>query len=200
MFVALEGIDGTGKTTLASMLRKELEASGYSVFATREPTDSLDIPENLKKSRDAVSGLALFFRFTEDRFAHQEVISRHLEKGEIVLCDRFIMSSMAYQGVLLESYFGGRKKTIDWMNGVSSIIRVRPEITFYIDADPEISMKRIANRGSLTGFEEKEYLSRVRDFYGAIEMQGKETVDGSGTIQDTFSEIKEKLRPALRRS
>lgn len=198
MFVAFEGIDGTGKTTLVSMLRKELESRGYRVYATREPTGSLVIPENLKGSRDVVSGLSLFFRFTEDRYRHQKELAEHLKNGEIVLCDRYLLSSMAYQGVLLEKHFGSRDKTIKWMSEVSEIIQVRPDITFYIDVDPEISMRRITSRGSLTGFEEKEYLSGVRGFYNAIDFSGKVTIDGSGTVQQSFTDILGKLTGLLR--
>ena len=198
MFVALEGIDGTGKTTLVSMLTKELEKGGYRVFATREPTERFHVPEDIVKSRDAVSGLSLFFRFTEDRFVHQREISEHLEKGEIVLCDRYILSSMAYQGVLLEKYFQSRTKTIEWMSTVSDAIKIRPDITFYIDVDPEISMKRISRRGAFTGFEEKEYLSAVRDFYNAISYEGKITLDGSGTVEKNFKEINEILADRIR--
>ncbi len=198
MFVALEGIDGTGKTTLISMLKKELEGRGYRVFATREPTERFHVSEDMVKSRDAESGLSLFFRFTEDRFVHQNEISEHLENDEIVLCDRYILSSMAYQGVLLEKYFGDRNRTIEWMRTVSDAIRVRPDITFYIDVDPEISMKRISYRGSLTGFEEKEYLSNVRNFYKAIEYEGKIDLDGSGTMEKNFTEIMEVLDARLK--
>lgn len=198
MFVAFEGIDGTGKTTLVSMVSMELENKGHHVFATREPTGSLVIPESLMGSRDVSSGLSLFFRFTEDRFAHQKEISRHLGNGEIVLCDRYLMSSMAYQGVLLEKYFGDRGRAIKWMSAVSEVIDVRPDITFYIDVDPEISMKRITRRGALTGFEEKEYLSGVRGFYRAIDFKGKVTLDGSGTVQKSFEDVMETLSGILR--
>ena len=198
MFVAFEGIDGTGKTTLVSMLKTELVDRGYRVFATKEPTEALALPDVLKESRDPLSGLSLFFRFTEDRFVHQKEISKHLELGEIVLCDRYILSSMAYQGVLLEKLFGTREKAISWMWAVSDVITVRPDITFYMDVDPVISMGRISRRGALTGFEEKDYLSGVREFYKAIDFSGKVTVDASGTIQKSFNDIMDRLLPLLR--
>ena len=198
MFVAFEGIDGTGKTTLVSMLKKDLMDRGYRVFATKEPTDALALPDALKESRDPHSGLSLFFRFTEDRFVHQNEISKHLELGEIVLCDRYILSSMAYQGVLLEKLFGTREKAISWMSAVSDVIRVRPDITFYLDVDPVISMRRISRRGALTGFEENDYLSGVREFYKAIDFSGKIAIDASGTIQQSFNDIMNRLLPLLR--
>ena len=199
MFVAFEGIDGTGKTTLVSLVKKEIEGRGFRVFATSEPTGRIELKEELKKSREISDALSLFFRFTEDRFVHQREISEHLGKGEIVLCDRYIMSSMAYQGAILEKYFSGKDKTLQWMLAVSEIIDVRPDITFYIDVEPEVAMKRIAGRGSLTGFEEKEYLSGVRNFYNSIDFKGKITLDGSGTLQQSLSDIMERLSPHLTR-
>ena len=79
--------------------------------------------EELKKSREISAAISLFFRFTEDRFVHQREISEHLGKGEIVLCDRYIMSSMAYQGAILEKYFSGKEKTLQWMLAVSCTLR-----------------------------------------------------------------------------
>lgn len=197
MFVAFEGIDGTGKTTLVSLVKKEIEGRGFRVFATSEPTGRIELKEELKKSREISDALSLFFRFTEDRFVHQREISEHLGKGEIVLCDRYLMSSMAYQGAILEKYFRGKEKTLQWMLAVSEIIDVRPDITFYIDVEPEVAMKRIAGRGSLTGFEDKEYLSTVRNFYNSIDFKGKITLDGSGTLLQSLSDIMERLSPHL---
>ena len=197
MFVAFEGIDGTGKTTLISLVKKEIEDRGFRVFATSEPTGRIELKEELKKSREISAAISLFFRFTEDRFVHQREISEHLGKGEIVLCDRYLMSSMAYQGAILEKYFRGKEKTLQWMLAVSEIIDVRPDITFYIDVEPEVAMKRIAGRGSLTGFEDKEYLSTVRNFYNSIDFKGKITLDGSGTLLQSLSDIMERLSPHL---
>lgn len=189
MFISFEGIDGAGKSTLSSMIKKELEDREIPVFVTKEPTENIEWSDTLRKSRDPVSGMKLFFRFTEDRFTHQDEISRHLKNGEVVICDRYLMSSLAYQGALMEPYFGDRAKTLEWMLAVSEPIRIRPDLTIYIDVDPEISMKRLKSRSELTGFEEATYLKKVREFYRSIEMKGKITIDGSGSIETVFMSV-----------
>lgn len=198
MFVSFEGIDGAGKSTLALMARKELESLGKSVFLTKEPTEKIEWNDALKKGRDTESGIKLFFRFTEDRFLHQNEIADHLKNGEIVLCDRFLMSSLAYQGALIEPLFGSREKTIEWMLSISEIIQTKPDLTIYIDVDPELSMKRLKSRSELTGFEETSYLRKVREFYRDTKIDGKVTIDGSGTIDAVFESIMKAINEKLR--
>lgn len=189
MFIAFEGIDGSGKTTISSMVRDALAGEGYKVFLTNEPTERIQWTEELKRGRDAKSGLSLFFRFTEDRFSHQDEIGKHLDSGEVVLCDRYIMSSLAYQGALIETLFDNRDSAVKWMLEVSDIIRYRPDATIYLDLDPSVSMKRLSHRESLTGFEERKYLDRVRSFYRTIEMDGKITVDGGRSLNEVFHSV-----------
>lgn len=198
MFITLEGIDGSGKTTVSRMLSDALRGRGHRVFWTREPTSQIKWNEKLRRGRDPASGISLFFRFTEDRFVHQSLISRHLGKGEIVICDRYLLSSYAYQGALIESSFPDRGSALKWMEETSSIITVRPDITFCLDLDPRISMERLTRRASLTGFEEEDYLNRVRDLYRHIEFPGKVTVDASQDRDHVFSAILEKIEEKLR--
>lgn len=198
MFVSFEGIDGAGKSTLSIMVKEELEKQGNTVFMTKEPTAGIEWNDFLKKGRDPISGMKLFFRFTEDRFIHQREISEHLENGEIVLCDRYLMSSLAYQGALIEPVFGSREKTTQWMLSVSDIINTRPDLTLYIDVDPELSMKRLKSRLELTGFEEASYLRKVREFYRSTEMEGKFTIDGSGSVVEVFGSIMAIINEKLR--
>lgn len=199
MFITLEGIDGAGKSTLSRMLGDELKEMGHGVYLTKEPTGGIMWDEAMRSGRDVKSALMLFFRFTEDRYSHQAEIREHLEAGEIVICDRYLMSSLAYQGALLEDIFGDREKTVEWMLGVSGIITVRPDLTLYIDIDPKVSMERLnSSRPSLSGFEEAGYLNRVREFYGAINLPGKATIDGSPGIKAVFGKIMDEVSRALR--
>lgn len=198
MFIAFEGIDGAGKSTVSVMVKHALEKKGHNVFLTREPTDRIEWTDSLKKGRDAIAGLSLFFRFTEDRFRHQNEIREHLDAGEIVLCDRYIMSSLAYQGALIEGLFDSRQRTVEWMLQVSSIILQRPQLTFYIDLDPAISIKRLRSRSELTGFEEVKYLDLVREFYNYIELEGKIKINGSGTVEETYGTIMEEIEKRLK--
>ncbi len=199
MFVVLEGIDGSGKTTVSKMVADALREKGHHVYVTKEPTDNIQWTEEMKHSREPASGFSLFFRFTEDRYVHQAEIARQLESGRIVICDRYLLSSFAYQGAIIESAFPGRKEALKWMMDTSSIIRTRPDLTFYLDVDPSVSMDRLSKRSSLTGFEETEYLNRVRELYKSIEFEGKITVDASQEKEKVFSEILERIEKALRR-
>lgn len=198
MFVALEGIDGSGKSTISKMMCESLRDSGHKVFWTREPTNNIKWNEKLRRGRDPASGISLFFRFTEDRYVHQDLISEHLKSGEIVICDRYLLSSYAYQGAIIESSFPDRDTVLKWMEDTSSIIRVRPDVTFYLDLDPEISMERLIRRASLTGFEEKTYLNHVRELYNYIDFPGKTTVDASMEKEDVFSQIMLKIEELIK--
>lgn len=197
MFISFEGIDGSGKTTVSRIVFDALRDRGNRVVLTKEPTDGIVWTEELRRGRDPESGFSLFFRFTEDRYAHQKFISRHLENGDIVLCDRYLLSSFAYQGAIIESAFPDREKLVSWMMNTSSIITVRPDITFYLDIDPKVSMERLKSRESLTGFEEKTYLDRVRDIYRYVDFPGKITVDASKEKEEVISEILEKIENVI---
>lgn len=197
MFISLEGIDGAGKTTISRMLQASLQEKGAKVFLTREPTERIEWNEKLRSGRDTATGISLFFRFTEDRYVHQSEIKEHLENGEIVLCDRYLLSSFAYQGAILEDAFPDRESTLKWMEDTSSVITVRPDITFYLDLSPGISMKRLSRRASLTGFEEEKYLQHVRDLYLDIDFNGKITIDGSRGLQQVHDEILEIIEKKL---
>ena len=101
-FVTFEGIDGSGKTTVARLVADRLAEKGERVFLTAEPTKAW-LGDAVRRSyEDDVGGLAESFLFLADRAAHQEEIRIHLDSGEIVLCDRYLDSTYAYQGARLE--------------------------------------------------------------------------------------------------
>ncbi|MCL4307219.1 MAG: dTMP kinase [Candidatus Thermoplasmatota archaeon] len=184
MFVALEGIDGSGKTTVSSRLREKLESDGIKVFLTHEPTFSVDsIAGKLVSQRDAESALKLFFMFTEDRYRHQAEISEKLDQGYLVLCDRYIYSSFAYQGSLLEGIFGTPERVVTWMSGVSEIIKIRPDLNVYLDISADTAIKRIWNRRNITGFEDLQYLDRVRSYYTGVLRKHLVIMNGEDSIE-----------------
>ena len=196
MFVALEGIDGSGKTTVSSRLRDKLESDGIRVFLTHEPTFSVDsISGKLVSQRDAESALKLFFMFTEDRYRHQAEISEKLDQGYLVLCDRYIYSSFAYQGPLLEGIFGAPERLVAWMSGVSEIIKVRPDINIYLDISADTAIKRIWNRRSITGFEDLQYLDRVRSYYTGVLRKHLIIINGEDPLNRVVNEIYSIIRP-----
>lgn len=168
MFIAVEGIDGSGKSTLSKSLSNDLEKLGHANFLTKEPTDDFSISDIDSSRHDPYTGIRLLFRFTEDRYVHQAEIMSHLEKGELVISDRYIASTLAYQGAIIDQIFQDEKETVKWMDQVSCIITVRPDITIYLDVEPEAAIRRISGRPEISGFEETQYLRKVREFYKAV--------------------------------
>ena len=165
MFVSIEGIDGSGKSTLARNLKKKLLELGRPVFLTREPTDRFFITESEQRNRSAENAIELFFRFTTDRLHHQKTINSELDQDRIVISDRYIHSSYAYQGPLMEIMMGGMDSTIEWMTNVSRIIRRMPDLILFLDLEPDSIATRIARRKERSGFEEPGYLKMVRNYY-----------------------------------
>ncbi len=198
MFIAFEGIDGSGKTTLSRLVNDRLRSLGYRVHQTREPTDRLNITREESSKHDVQTAIELFFRFTEDRFYHQKSIEENLKNGRIVISDRYIASSMAYQGVLIEPLFGSADKTIEWMEQVSRIINTRPDFTIYLDADPDIAMRRIRNREEFSGFENLGYLKKVREYYKLVLGKDTVTLDSSRTIRGLVDQAMEEILDRIR--
>ena len=165
MFVSIEGIDGSGKSTLARNLKKKLLELGRPVFLTREPTDRFFITESEQRNRSAENAIELFFRFTTDRLHHQKTINSELDQDRIVISDRYIHSSYAYQGPLMEIMMGGMDSTIEWMTNVSMVIRRMPDLILFLDLEPDSIATRIARRRERSGFEEPGYLKMVRNYY-----------------------------------
>lgn len=195
MFIAIEGIDGSGKSTLAKHLFRSLSARGYRIHLTREPTEKFHITHEESSSHDVDTALDLFFRFTSDRFSHQRAIKEHLKDGEIVITDRYIASSLAYQGALLEPLFGSPDKTVKWMLQVSDVIDLRPDFTVYLDVEPSISIERIRGRASISGFESVNYLSRVKEYYNLVLGEDTIRLDSTDTPDKTAENgLKEIIR------
>ncbi|WP_205507967.1 dTMP kinase [Longitalea arenae] len=165
LFIALEGIDGSGKSTQTKLLMEQLAGQGHKVYSTFEPTDNTigklirDILKgNAKADHRVIAGL-----FVADRLDHllNETygIVKKLEEGYTVICDRYCFSSYAYQGAHMN---------MDWViqaNAMSAGI-LRPDVNIFIDVSPEISMQRLhSNRDNIELFETLENLQLVRAKY-----------------------------------
>lgn len=197
MFIAIEGIDGSGKSTLARRLADDLQSDGVKVHLTREPTEKFRITKEESSRHDVVTGIDLFFRFTTDRFVHQSDIRKHLESGGVVITDRYLYSSLAYQGAVIEPAFETRAAALDWMKAVSGIIHTMPELTLYIDVEPEEAMKRIGHRHAHSGFENTTYLSRVREYYRMVLPENTVILDGRQNADSVLKEAVEAVSKKL---
>ncbi|AQL43383.1 dTMP kinase [Halorientalis sp. IM1011] len=158
MLVTLEGIDGSGKTTVWDGLRGELDGS---VTFTREPTDSW-YGEAVDRSirDDDADSLAELFLYTADHADHlSRVVRPALAAGDLVISDRYSDSRYAYQGATLR---GEIDDPMAYVQRVHEPFTRAPDLTLYFDVPPETGAER---SGATNKFEAADYLARVRDNY-----------------------------------
>ena len=165
MFIAIEGIDGSGKSTLAGSLEKVLCSYNYKVFSTYEPTDKFKENEELLEKSSREEPLLLLSLFLKDRIGHSKEIEAKLDAGNIVVCDRYSLSTFAYQGALLRNNFKDEITWIKWMENALGIVELVPDLTIYLDLDPKEFMSRKKGNRQYEMFENEEYLRSVRDAY-----------------------------------
>ena len=143
IFIVLEGGEGTGKSTIGKWLKQKLEKQGKKVFLTREPGgNGSPVAEKIRKiilDKDSnVLPLTEAYLFAASRAQHvREVIIPHLLNDEIVLCDRFVYSSYAYQG-------SGRKLGIENIKNINALAvdNCLPDLVLVFDLEPRLGIQR----------------------------------------------------------
>jgi len=165
LFIALEGIDGSGKSSQARLLAEHLRAKGHKVYATFEPTDGhigrllrQILKGAVKADNKAIAGL-----FLADRLDHllneENGLVKKLAEGYTVITDRYYFSSYAYHSVHMD---------MDWVIQCNKMCAdiLRPTINIFIDVPPEVCMQRInANRETPELYETLENLQQVYSKY-----------------------------------
>ncbi|MEJ7553545.1 MAG: dTMP kinase, partial [Aquificaceae bacterium] len=192
MLITFEGIDGSGKSTQAKRLYEYLKARGYKVSLYRDP-GSTPLAEKIRElllsfEMDQTTELLLFESARSSLV--WERIFPDLKEGKIVILDRFIDSTTAYQGYGREINLG----TVSILNHIA--IRGRkPDITFLLNVPLEVALERI--EGKKTRFEDKDYLRKVRDAYILMANQERERIvllDGNRDVERVFEDILKVLR------
>ena len=167
LFITTEGIDGCGKSTLAESLYQRLKKGGVKCALTAEPTDSW-LGKAVKRSyTEELGPIVEAHLFMADRAVHTVEIRKMLKSGKCVVSDRYIDSTLAYQGAALANQFdGGLKEAVSWLMDASAMSSISPDITFYLRIKPELAMKRLSSRGaSRTRFERLGFLKDVGEAY-----------------------------------
>ncbi|PSQ38666.1 dTMP kinase, partial [Halobacteriales archaeon SW_12_71_31] len=157
MLVTLEGLDGSGKTTVVEALR---DARPDAVF-TREPTESW-YGEAVRRSLgdDDADPVAELFLYTADPAAHlRRVVRPALDRGDLVVSDRYTDSRYAYQGATLD---GVLDRPMEYVRGVHQAFTRPPDATIYLDVDPQTAAARA---GAENKFERAAFLAEVRSNY-----------------------------------
>ena len=155
-FIAIEGIDGTGKSTLVASLKGRLEDKGVEVEAIREPSEgilgALTRTHNFCKEAEALLYMA-------DRAEHTGYIRDKLDSGTTVITDRYEASTLAYQTAILGDEW------MPWLKAVGGRVGLTPDITILLDIDPFRSMERVLSRGETSKYENYKFLKKVRANY-----------------------------------
>ncbi len=181
MFIAFEGLDGSGSTTQSRLLSERLEKIGRATLVTKEPTDQSPIGRMIRdilqhKWTASAEGLQLLF--TADRAEHlNNVIQPALNNDQIVITDRYLLSTLAYGGLAVE---------MEWLAELNKNF-IQPDLTFLFKLSPDECIKRIAGRGSeFELFEKKEKLEKIWENYerAAKEIPNLHMVDASGTTEE----------------
>jgi len=194
VFVTFEGLDGSGKSTQADLLRAHLEAEGRDVVATREPGGT----EFGEKVRDLVLGgtqispwaeAALFAAARAELVS--EVIGPALERAADVVCDRYLDSSLAYQGI-------ARGLGVDRVLAlnIDAIRGILPDVTFLLLIDPEVAARRSGSASDRIEQEGEEFLRAVDKAYrelGSIFGSRIVTLDGSKAATEIAKEVRANL-------
>jgi dTMP kinase len=165
LFIAFEGIDGSGKSTQVKLLTDKLKKEGHKVYSTFEPTDgpigSLIrniFNHSIEADHRTIAGL-----FVADRLDHllnkTNGILKKMGEGYTVITDRYYFSSYAYHGAHM---------SLEWVIDANSLSAdlLRPDLNIYIDLEPDVCMNRLnKSRSSIELFETNENLTKVRAIY-----------------------------------
>ncbi len=192
IFITFEGIEGAGKSTQAKLLHEYLQKIGKKSVLTREPGGTKTgkkIREILLSKTDEIfPPKAELFLYEADRNFHvHNVIKPSLEKGYYVICDRYIDSTLAYQGY-------ARGLDIDLIKKLNDLAvdGIYPDITFLIDIPVEVSLQRLGDSKDRIESEDITFHKKLREGFLKIAEENKNRfviLDGTKSIDHIFSQI-----------
>lgn len=206
-FIAFEGIDGSGKTTQVKLLKKVLEKQGKKVFLTKNPTRKGPIGRlihQVLRGRIKIPLISFQYLYSADRQVQQLEIIEHLKKGEIVISDRYIWSSVAYG--ISDRDSTDYKNTTNFLLISQSILSmfyqfILPDVFIYLDISSKTALKRLSGMDKEKEiYEDVSKLDKIRNGYlFVIKMFKKEmsVVDGEKPVKEIAKEILKKTKKVL---
>ena len=192
VFITFEGGDGSGKSTQIQSVREWFESRGREVIVTREPGGTelgTEIRRLVQNGPEAVDARTEALLYAADRAYHvATVIGPALERGAVVLGDRYIDSSLAYQGA-------ARSLGVDEIASLSAWATqgLYPSLTFLLDLPPEVGARRRTDAPDRMERESMDFHERVRHQYLRLadaEPERIVVIDAVGTVDEVFSEIR----------
>lgn len=191
LFVTFEGADGSGKSTQLKMAALFLQEKGFEVVSTRDPGGTplgLKIREILLHHEGKISDNCELFLYLADRAQHiDEKIIPALNSGKVVLCDRYVDSTLAYQGY-------ARGLDIEDILKLNKIVTksLMPDLTFVFDVSTEVAEKRVGATKDRLESEAKEFHQKVR--FGFLDLAKKfpnriKVIDANQEIEKVYSDV-----------
>lgn len=199
MFIVLEGLDGAGTTTQCARLAAWLRDAGHEVVETRQPSDGpvgrlvrSALRREWGADDDRLPPDALALMFAADRLHHiADLVEPALRRGAFVLSDRYVHSSLAYQGSECD---------VAWVHEINRHARVA-DLVVFVDVPVDVCLERIGARGEARElFEERAALEATAALYRqAFDLRDDRfaRVDGTGTIDDVEAAIREAVSALL---
>jgi len=183
-FIAFEGLDGSGKSTHIRLLANKLKERGYDSLITAEPTTTSIgqlITDSIQDTQSKVPLVTEALLFAADRFNHLKyVIEPAVRAGNVVLCDRYVHSSIAYQGA--------QQLSIKWIKAINRFAS-KADLSIYLDITPEVGLERIQGRKK-TVFEVLPLQKKIREIYLWLVDQGELVlIDANRSIREVQNDI-----------
>lgn len=199
LFITFEGIDGCGKTTQLNLLNEYLIKKGYETVITKEP-GAKGLGEKLRNIllnyEGDVSDRCESFLFLADRAQNVDmIVNPAIKQNKIVLCDRHIDSTAAYQGY-------GRGLDLNQINQLNNLATGgrKPDLTFVFDVDLETSALRVGKDKDRMEKSGQEFFNKVRNGYLEIaknEPERVKIIDSTKSIEDVFKQVTDFIQSIL---
>lgn len=194
LFITIEGPDGAGKSTQIELLKKYFQEQDKDIVITREPGGT-EISEKIrniildnKNTAMADTTEALLYAASRAQHVHQKIIPA-LKEGKVVICDRFVHSSLVYQGI-------GRGLGVEEVKAINdfAIEGIKPDVTLFFDISPETALKRKTNNnlGDRLENEKVDFHQRVyKGYKSLIEKYPEEftIINANGTIDEIHKQV-----------
>ena len=196
IFISIEGMDGSGKTTMTNKIVEYLESKGYEVLRTREPGGTV-VSEKIRSIiiKNEMLPMTEFLLFAASRYEHTEtVIKPALEAGKIVVCERYTDSSIAYQGY-------GRNLTEGPIREISKIFLngFKPDHTFFFNVSYEVSRQKTGSRGKARDRfenEHKEFFYAAQRGFMSCLMEDRDRfiyISGNKPLDEVWKSVRSNL-------